>query len=223
MLGQLLEQTVLANDIFGFLVVRQQLIDQLLVDGHGIFHFLPPMAVYTVQFTPSFPNLFFLNPSTLTFDLSFIFVFNALVKSRIIPNGSTTVQSDQQSRHDFAKRWLHDLKKRKLALLVPSGRSRDPCKLSYSIQRCSPPISNRRCSDRVTHFCESGSLVAVRPLHLCSLAPPIIHLTSRCAVSVPPLLGSTVVNRQDTKPMLAGRFVHRSVKWRRTLDVNVFY
>jgi len=29
------------------------LIDQLLVDCHGLFHFLPPMVVYTVLFTPS--------------------------------------------------------------------------------------------------------------------------------------------------------------------------
>jgi hypothetical protein len=29
------------------------LIDQLFVDCHGVFHFLPPMAIYTVLFTPS--------------------------------------------------------------------------------------------------------------------------------------------------------------------------
>ena len=32
---QLLEQTVLPDGIFGFLVVGEQLIDQLLVDCHG--------------------------------------------------------------------------------------------------------------------------------------------------------------------------------------------
>ena len=52
-LGQLFEQTVLPDDILGLLVICQQLIDQLLVDCHGAFHFLPPMAVYTVLFTPS--------------------------------------------------------------------------------------------------------------------------------------------------------------------------
>ena len=35
--NQFLEQSVLPDDIFGFFVVSQQLIDQLLVDGHGIF------------------------------------------------------------------------------------------------------------------------------------------------------------------------------------------
>ncbi|MGA8308440.1 MAG: hypothetical protein WB755_00300, partial [Terriglobales bacterium] len=40
-------------DILGLLVVGEQLIDQLLVDCHGVFHFLPPIAVYTVLFTPS--------------------------------------------------------------------------------------------------------------------------------------------------------------------------
>jgi len=51
--GELFEQTVLPDDILGLLVICQQLIDQLLVDCHGAFHFLPPMAVYTVLFTPS--------------------------------------------------------------------------------------------------------------------------------------------------------------------------
>ncbi|MGC2185190.1 MAG: hypothetical protein WA637_18070, partial [Terriglobales bacterium] len=41
------------DDILGLLVVCEQLIDQLLVDCHGVFHFLPPMAIYTVLFTPS--------------------------------------------------------------------------------------------------------------------------------------------------------------------------
>src|SRR2546422_526596 len=52
--GQLLEQTVFPDDILGLLVVGEQLINQLLVDCHGVFHFLPPIAVYTVLFTPSF-------------------------------------------------------------------------------------------------------------------------------------------------------------------------
>src|SRR5262249_21988765 len=52
-LGQLLEQTVFPDDILGLLVVTEQLIDHLLVDCHGSFHFLPPIAVYTVLFTPS--------------------------------------------------------------------------------------------------------------------------------------------------------------------------
>src|SRR5215813_14435009 len=52
-LGQLFEQTVFPDDILGPLVVSEQLIDQLLVDCHGFSHFLPPMAVYTVLFTPS--------------------------------------------------------------------------------------------------------------------------------------------------------------------------
>src|SRR6266852_2103129 len=51
--GQLLEQTVFPDDILGLLVVGEQLINQLLVDCHGVFHFLPPIAVYTVLFTPS--------------------------------------------------------------------------------------------------------------------------------------------------------------------------
>ena len=38
--GQLLEQTVLPDDILGFLVVGQQLVDQLLVDCHGVSYFL---------------------------------------------------------------------------------------------------------------------------------------------------------------------------------------
>src|SRR5215831_5325887 len=49
----LLEQTVFPDDILGLLVVTEQLIDHLLVDCHGSFHFLPPIAVYTVLFTPS--------------------------------------------------------------------------------------------------------------------------------------------------------------------------
>src|SRR6266852_6858494 len=53
--GQLLEQTVFPDDILGLLVVGEQLINQLLVDCHGVFHFLPPIAVYTVLFTPSAP------------------------------------------------------------------------------------------------------------------------------------------------------------------------
>src|SRR5437588_10894757 len=35
--GQFLEQAVLPDDILGFLVVGQQLVDQLLVDSHGTF------------------------------------------------------------------------------------------------------------------------------------------------------------------------------------------
>src|SRR5947209_12191081 len=35
--GQFLEQAVLPDDILGFLVVGQQLVDQLLVDSLGIF------------------------------------------------------------------------------------------------------------------------------------------------------------------------------------------
>src|SRR5713226_8470701 len=55
--GQLLEQTVFPDDILGLLVVGEQLINQLLVDCHWVFHFLPPIAVYTVLFTPSgIPN-----------------------------------------------------------------------------------------------------------------------------------------------------------------------
>src|SRR5713101_4101410 len=53
--GQLLEQTVFPDHILGLLVVGEQLINQLLVDCHGVFHFLPPIAVYTVLFTPSAP------------------------------------------------------------------------------------------------------------------------------------------------------------------------
>jgi hypothetical protein len=41
--GQLFEQTVLPDDILGLLVVGEQLIDQLLVDGHGVSYFLPPV------------------------------------------------------------------------------------------------------------------------------------------------------------------------------------
>src|SRR5215472_1771781 len=51
--GELLEQPVLPDDILGFLVVSEQLIDQLLVDCHGPFILLSPMAIYTVLFTPS--------------------------------------------------------------------------------------------------------------------------------------------------------------------------
>src|SRR5205807_5911412 len=40
--GQLFEQSVLPDDILGFLVRGQQLVDQLLVDGHGIFILLFP-------------------------------------------------------------------------------------------------------------------------------------------------------------------------------------
>ena len=42
--GQLLEQTVLPDDILGFLVVGEQLVDQLLVDGHGISILLFPWS-----------------------------------------------------------------------------------------------------------------------------------------------------------------------------------
>src|ERR1019366_8093971 len=52
-LGQLLEQAVLPDDILGLLIVGEQLVDQLLVDCHGVSYFLNPMAVYTVLFTPS--------------------------------------------------------------------------------------------------------------------------------------------------------------------------
>jgi hypothetical protein len=41
------------NDILGFLVVGQQFVDQLLVDGHEVSYFLRPMTVYTLLFTPS--------------------------------------------------------------------------------------------------------------------------------------------------------------------------
>ena len=50
--GQFLEQSVLSDDILGFLVVGQQLIDQLLVDGHGIF-----ILLFTWPFTQ-----FYLHP-----------------------------------------------------------------------------------------------------------------------------------------------------------------
>src|SRR5713101_6495711 len=59
--GQLLEQTVFPDDILGLLVVGEQLINQLLVDCHGVFHFLPPIAVYTVLFTPSARTMLFLS------------------------------------------------------------------------------------------------------------------------------------------------------------------
>src|SRR5215472_19049007 len=55
--GELLEQPVLPDDILGFLVVSEQLIDQLLVDCHGPFILLSPMAIYTVLFTPSKTHL----------------------------------------------------------------------------------------------------------------------------------------------------------------------
>src|SRR5580658_4366556 len=51
--SQLFEQPVLPDDILGLLVVGQQLVDQLLVDCHGVSYFPTPMAVYTVLFTPS--------------------------------------------------------------------------------------------------------------------------------------------------------------------------
>src|SRR6266849_8782876 len=62
--GQLLEQTVFPDDILGLLVVGEQLINQLLVDCHGVFHFLPPIAVYTVLFTPSERESFPLSDAT---------------------------------------------------------------------------------------------------------------------------------------------------------------
>jgi hypothetical protein len=43
--GELLEQSVLSDDILGLLVVGKQLIDQLLVDCHGFFILLSPMAI----------------------------------------------------------------------------------------------------------------------------------------------------------------------------------
>src|ERR1700751_1350789 len=69
--GQLFEQTVLPDDILGLLVIYEQLIDQLLVDCHGAFHFLPPMAVYTVLFTPSSAARETTSDSTNPFFLSF--------------------------------------------------------------------------------------------------------------------------------------------------------
>jgi hypothetical protein len=50
--GELFEQTVFPDDILGLLVVGQQLVDQLHVDGHGFSYFQLPMTVYTVLFTP---------------------------------------------------------------------------------------------------------------------------------------------------------------------------
>src|SRR6266852_1294965 len=70
--GQLLEQTVFPDDILGLLVVGEQLINQLLVDCHGVFHFLPPIAVYTVLFTPSNESGFTVPRPTLTADSRFI-------------------------------------------------------------------------------------------------------------------------------------------------------
>ena len=53
--GQLFEQTVLPDDILGLLVVGEQLIDQLLVDGHGVFYISSShgrlhSSIYTLEF-----------------------------------------------------------------------------------------------------------------------------------------------------------------------------
>src|ERR1051326_3138731 len=67
-LGQFLEQPVLPDDILGFLVVGQQLINQLLVDSHGTFILLFfPTAVYTVLFIPSASSSSLLNHSISSF------------------------------------------------------------------------------------------------------------------------------------------------------------
>src|SRR5437016_129780 len=49
--GQLFEQTVLPDDILGFLVLGEQLVDQLLVDGHGISFSSSPGRLHSSIYT----------------------------------------------------------------------------------------------------------------------------------------------------------------------------